>query len=349
MTRLVVYVDVLLVVNLLIDYLLLLLTKAVLRKPVRRVRLLAGALIGAAYALTIFLPALPFPVYVLLHLAVLTAIVAAAFSLHGIRDFIKTACAFFGVNFLFAGLMLALYLFYKPAQMLYQNGVVYFDLDIRLLLALTLLCYAALTVLTRLLRRKAPDDRLFDVVLCSGGKSIREKALLDTGHGLSDGFSDRTVVVAEPRVVRFLAPETISAFLADGAPPTGAAPPVRLIPYASVGREGVLRAFLLDSVQTVRPACIQRSVWLAESPRPFAGGEYAVLLSADFLERGEKNHAEKAKSAARAHPKRAAARRHSLHKRPADPAGATEPRRGGGAAPTARGRGDAGPGGFDNP
>lgn len=343
----VVYVDVLLVVNLLIDYLLLLLTKTLLRKPVRRFRLLCGALVGAVYSLSIFLPQLPFAVFALLHLSALTCIVLAAFSVHGVRDFLKTAGAFFAVNFVFAGCMLAVYLFLKPGNMLYQNGVVYFDLHFRLLLALTLLCYAVLTLLSYLLRRRAPDNRLFEVVLCCGEKSVREKALLDTGHGLRDGFTDRPVVVAERRVVQRLAPQELQPFLFEDALPPKAGRPICLIPFASVGGAGVLRAFRIDCIRTKKPEKVWREVWLAASPQPFASGEYAVLLGADFLERGETEYAKKAEGAAKTPQKRFAFGRPALHKRAADPAGTARPRRRRGASATPGGGGDAGAGGAD--
>lgn len=55
----VVYVDVLLALNLFINYLLLLSGACLLREKVRRWRLLLGAALGAIYALVIFCPSFP--------------------------------------------------------------------------------------------------------------------------------------------------------------------------------------------------------------------------------------------------------------------------------------------------
>lgn len=293
----VVYVDVLLVVNIIIDYFLLLLARALLRKTVRRRRILLGALLGGAYALVIFLPPLPVWLLVPMHIAACALIILAAFPVHGLRDLLKSVGAYFAVSFIFAGLMLGVYLLFRPQKMAIQNGAVYFDLNIRLLLLFTLLCYGFLTLLTKLLRRRTPDDRLFDITLTNQGKSICEKALLDTGHGLSDGFSDRPVLIAEPRVVQSLAPPNVRHFLDGGAPPDGVPETdIRLIPYASVGGKGMLRAISVACVSVPKRGFSLENVLLAQSTEPFASGEYSVLLRSDFFERGGERHVPKDKS-----------------------------------------------------
>ncbi len=293
----VVYVDVLLVMNIIIDYFLLLLARALLRKTVRRRRILLGALLGGAYALVIFLPPLPVWLLIPMHIAACVLIVLAAFPIHGLRDLLKSVSAYFAVSFIFAGLMLGIYLLFRPQYMAIQNGAVYFDLNIRLLLLFTLLCYGFLTLLTKLLRRRTPDDRLFDITLTNHGKSICEKALLDTGHGLSDGFSDRPVLIAEPRVVQSLAPPNLRSFLEGGAPPDGIPETdIRLIPYASIGGKGMLRAISVSCVSVPKLGFSLENVLLAQSTEPFASGEYNVLLCSDFFERGGERYVPKDKS-----------------------------------------------------
>ena len=56
----VVYGDILFLLNLVLDYGLLLVTARIAACPVLRLRLAAGALFGAAYALLIFVPGLQF-------------------------------------------------------------------------------------------------------------------------------------------------------------------------------------------------------------------------------------------------------------------------------------------------
>ena len=344
----VVYVDVLLVVNIIIDYFLLLLARALLRKTVRRRRILLGALLGGAYALVIFLPPLPVWLLIPMHIGACILIILAAFPVHGLRDLLKSVGAYFAVSFIFAGLMLGIYLLFRPQNMAIQNGAVYFDLNIRVLLLFTLLCYGFLTLLSKLLRRRAPDDRLFDITLTNNGKCIYEKALLDTGHGLSDGFSDRPVLIAEPRVVKCLAPSNLHSFLDGGAPPEGiAGTDIRLIPYASIGGKGMLRAISVSCVSVPKRCFSLENVLLAQSVEPFAGGEYSVLLCSDFFERGGKQHVQKNKGLVSKTESTAFLQGCSLHKRPGDFAGAVVQGAGRSASETASGRGDGSAGRSD--
>lgn len=293
----IVYVDVLVVTNLFINFLLLSVTRMLLRKNVSRKRLAAGAALGGFYALVIFLPQLPSAVTVLMHLAASAVIVLAAFPVSGGKDFCKSFAAFFAVSFAFAGLMFALWLGFAPNGMAYQNGAVYFDIDIRVLIVSTAVCYVLLTLTYRLLRRRAPDNSLYDIELTLNGKTVCAKALLDTGHTLSDGFSDRPVLVAAKRVVRRLADAPVYAFLdGEGVPAPENTLPVRLIPYKTIHDSGVLKAIPIDAVFVPSRRYRLQNVWLAESKTDFGASEYEVLLCGDFFERGGKQYAHSGKN-----------------------------------------------------
>lgn len=287
----IVYVDVLLVINLFVNYFLLLVTKTLLHKTVRRKRLVLGAVLGSLYALVIFLPKLPNIVTLLMHLAASCLIVLAAFPVENAKAFFKAFAAFFAVNFAFAGLMLALWLGFRPNGMVYQNGAVYFDIDIKILILSSAACYLLLTLIFRLLRRRAPDNAVYDIELLQNGKTVIAKALLDTGHSLSDGFSDRPVLVASRRVVQRLADASLLPFLkGETAPLSGSAAHIRLIPYSSVRGSGVLKAFCIEEVRVPSRSYRLQNVLLALSETEFSSGEYEVLLCGDFFERGGHSH-----------------------------------------------------------
>lgn len=289
--RLVIYVDVLLVINIFVNYFLLLVTKALLRKQIRRRRLLLGALLGGAYSLIIFLPNLPNVVSLLLNLVASVGMVLAAIPIVGIKDFLKSFAAFFAVNFAFAGLMLALWLGLHPNGMVYNNGAVYFSIDIQILLFSTVGCYVLLMGISRLLRRRAPENALYDIQISTEEKCIHTKALLDTGHTLSDGFSDTPVLVADRSVTEKLANEQLRAYLQGGhAPQPAANCHLRLIPYSTVGGSGVLKAFPVACVRVPARNYELHHVLLAQSAVPFSDKEYSVLLCNDFFERGGKAH-----------------------------------------------------------
>ena len=112
----VVYVDVLLAVNFVVNYLLLLLAARLCRLYCPRPRLLLGALVGAAGALSIFIPGLGLIGSVLLKLGLAVAMSLAAFGRQ--RGLWRGVGALFLISFLFAGLMLALWAAAEPGRLL---------------------------------------------------------------------------------------------------------------------------------------------------------------------------------------------------------------------------------------
>ena len=95
-----IYVDVLFVLNFFITYLLLLLTKSLVKFTSKAGRLLFGALIGGVYSLVILAPNLNFFASLIGKLLVSMLIVAASFNIKRLTVFLKTlACFYFQICF----------------------------------------------------------------------------------------------------------------------------------------------------------------------------------------------------------------------------------------------------------
>lgn len=289
-----VYVDVLVAINIFVNYFLLLSTKGILKINIKRLRLFLGAFAGGLYSLVIFLPDIPNVVSLIMNVAACTVIVLVTFTPKCLKSFIKEFAAFFAVNFIFAGLMLAVWFAFRPESMVYNNAVVYFDIDIKILVISTVACYLVLTVISFFLKRAAPSDRLFDITLTNKGRTIMTKALLDTGNSLKDGFTGKPVIIADKKTVRKLVDEKLYDFF-DGntALKYSGGDGLRLIPYNTVGVSGVLRATVIDSITIHKKNLTLKNVLLAESVTEFANDEYSVLLNNDIInERGGDHAAE---------------------------------------------------------
>ncbi|MDE5964402.1 MAG: sigma-E processing peptidase SpoIIGA, partial [Eubacterium sp.] len=136
-----IYVDVLFVLNFFITYLLLLLTKSLIKFTSKTGRLLIGALIGGVYSLVILLPDLNFFVSLFGKLLVSLLIVASSFDIKRLTVFFKTLACFYFSNMLFLGIILALWLWIKPKGIVVNNGIPYFSIPAGILLMLALAAY----------------------------------------------------------------------------------------------------------------------------------------------------------------------------------------------------------------
>ena len=90
-----IYVDVLLAVNLFINYFLLLATAKFLAVRRLRLRMLAAAALGSAYSLTLLLPEIPVALSLLMKLFMAASLVFLAFPNEGVKRFLKALACFY--------------------------------------------------------------------------------------------------------------------------------------------------------------------------------------------------------------------------------------------------------------
>ena len=166
-----VYVDVLVVVNIFIDFLLLLGTGRFLQLKSKLLRLILASLLGGAQSLVALLPEIPAALNILLDLLFASALVLIAFGKADFRSFLKRTLVFFGVSFFFCGIMVFIYSAFRPKGMEVYNDVVYFNISPILLIILTLICYYIMRVLRKLTMGET-GKRLCTVKLGIAGEAI---------------------------------------------------------------------------------------------------------------------------------------------------------------------------------
>lgn len=127
---LVIYIDVLLVVNLYINYFLVRGTSLMLRRKVSPRRVLLASAVGAVGSLLILVPDLNPILCVLIKIALGIGITFAAFGRQNKIDFLISSLSFLVVSFIFGGAMTALWNIAAPAGIFVRNGTAYFDIPI---------------------------------------------------------------------------------------------------------------------------------------------------------------------------------------------------------------------------
>lgn len=286
-----VYVDVLIAINIFVNYFLLLCVKGILKINVKKYRLFLGALAGGVYSLVIFLPEIPDILTFLMNLTASLLIVLITFKPTKLRLLLKCFTVFFGVSFAFAGIMLALWITFKPSGMIYNNSVVYFNIDIKVLIISTVVCYFLITLISKFSKRSAPDNRIYSVTLFNKNKTVTVNALLDTGNTLRDCFTGKPVIIAEKSVTDKLFDKSVLEFFANGEiPDSENTNRVRIIPVNTVFDKGSLRASVIDGITVNEKNITVKNVLLSQSKNSFQNGEYSVLLNNDIInERGNDN------------------------------------------------------------
>lgn len=235
----VIYADVLLVVNLYINYLLVRCTAIILRRKAGPPRELAAASIGAAGALVIFLPQLHPVIAVMFRTGLGALITLVLFGRQKRVDFLVSLLLFLAVSFGFAGGMMALWYFAAPLGMYYCNGTAYFDIPIGAAAVITAVLYGGFRLTSLVIRRRAPA-RHSRVTLRRDGAEITLDGLADTGNSLRDSFSGKPVVLASLGAVGSIAPQSAVNYHEGRSDQLEG---IRLVPCRTVTAEGLVPVF----------------------------------------------------------------------------------------------------------
>lgn len=288
-----VYADVLIIINLFVNYMLLLCSSKILKLRVPRLRMLLGAAIGSLYGLIIFLPEIPVPAELLMRAAITAVIVLVTFGFTGGAKFLRCFFTFFAVSIGFGGVMFLIWLTAAPNGMIYRGGAVYFDINIVTLAVMTVCCFGVISAVSFFIERRAPRESIAFVRITSEGETAELKAIIDTGNSLRESFSGLPVAVAEKNELSAVLPQAVSDYFngVSGEDNTG----IRLIIHKTVSGTGVMPAFKPDraEIRTVKSRTVTDRLYIAVTDNNLAGGEYSMLLNPEILN-GERNHAETA-------------------------------------------------------
>ncbi len=286
----IIYVDVLVVLNLFVNYFLLLSTSALIHIKVKILRLLLASSVGAIYSLSIFIPINNIFVSVLLKLLCSAIIVLSAFGFHSTKNFLRAYGAFFLSNFIFAGFMFAVWIFFKPNSMIYQSGTVYFDINAAALTFSTVVCYIISALISHILKRRAPDSHIVKITISINGTEVSGLALFDTGNTLKEPFSSYPVIICEYKLIHKIIPTNLDNILNNPNQYDISNSNIRLVNFNSIGGSGLLPAFKPDYIiiENGKEKRKRENVYIGIYKGILSNGEYNALVGNLFFEATEK-------------------------------------------------------------
>lgn len=239
--RLVVYADILVILNLIVDYFLLSVSAAILRVKLSVFRQLASAAVGALSSLYIFAPNLGIIIDVIFRAAVCAVMVLCAFGFRGAKRFLRAAGVLFLVTCGFGGIMSAVWSIFKPHGMTVVNSVVYFNISPAVLIGVSVITYLLFMLLKAIFSRTSELAERCEITVTAEEKSITMDAIVDTGNSIKDYLSGSEVIIADR--------EFVKALLGSDSPDTDTRlnSRYRILPLSTVSGGGTLDGFRCDS------------------------------------------------------------------------------------------------------
>lgn len=261
-----VYVDVLIFLNIIIDFFILLSLKTVFNIDVTNKRLVISSIIISIFSLLALIPQINFILNIIINILTAAASVFIGFGKCSIANFIKRVCVFFAINFIFAGIMIAIYMLFKPSRLAIINNVVYFDISPLLLIILTLCCYIILYIFKRIAGKQGVMEKIYRVHIKVNDKSYSFFGKVDTGCDVKEPFSGAPVIIVEKSVFNDLKIDDYN---------------YRIIPFSSLGGEGILNGIKAQEV-IIGEHKIEKDIYIGLCENIF-NGEIKALIPNDIF------------------------------------------------------------------
>lgn len=295
-----VYLDVVMLENLSMNYIILFATGYLMKIKMKQLRLILSSLLGGIYAVVAYLEILP--IYSSLFMKIILSIVMvyAAFHPKGIKNLCKQLVIFYLTSFAFGGCAFFLLYFIRPQDILMRNGVYVgtYPIKIALLGGIVgfIVVYIAFKVVKTKLRKK---DIVYTVEIKIGEKVLKVNAMLDTGNMLKDPISGMPVIVVEKAKLYSLLPSKLldnieqmiggdGESLIDQIEEKDIWAKFRMIPFSSVGKQnGIMLGFKADEVTIEKDEGVQtrKDVIIGIFNHSLSKNEhYSALIGLDMLE-----------------------------------------------------------------
>ncbi len=247
----VLYADVLIVVNFIVDYFLIAISARFLHKRPRLWRQLLSAFLGGIFSLYILLPQSGFLLQSTVQIFMCAALSFVAFGFDSIKSFCRSTAVLFLTNFAYSGAMIAVWLIFKPNGMVINNSVVYFNISPLFLIVFSVLGYFIVAFLRRALQKNFSASSRCEVTVKCGQNSLMLEGIVDTGNSLCDVFGLSQIFITEAEIVdAVLGVEKQNATR------------FRAIPCGTVTGERLLDGYRIDSAVV----CFEKKKYTFKSP-----------------------------------------------------------------------------------
>ena len=293
-----IYVDVVLMENLIMNYIILLATGLVLKLKIKHIRLLFGSLLGAIYSIVTYTGILKIYSNFILKIILSIIIVYIAYNPQTVKKLSKELLFFYLISFVFGGAAFALIYIVKPQDILMKNGLFLGTSPLKtIILAAIIAFFIIVTAFTIIRKKLTKKDIIYKIEVKINNKLIQAEALIDTGNMLKEPITNLPVVVIERTLLYDCIPKEILNHLEDIIGGDFEKIPeeirnqyisrLKLIPFSSLGKQnGMLIGIKPEYIKIIKDEQVEikKDVIIAIYNRSFTKkGEYRALMGMEFV------------------------------------------------------------------
>ncbi len=205
-----IYIDVVLIENLIMNFIILLATGIILKEKIKVIRIIIASLLGAVYSIVSYMSILEIYSSMILKIILSVLIIYIAFNPQTMKKMWKDILIFYLTSFVFGGAAFALIYIVKPQDILMKNGLFLGTYPLKTIILGSILAFVVLILAFKVVKsRITKKDMLCDVEIQLNGKKIQTSAMIDTGNLLKEPISNTPVIVVEHTLLYDCMPKDI--------------------------------------------------------------------------------------------------------------------------------------------
>lgn len=193
-----IYIDIVLIENLIMNYIILFTTAIVLKIKVNHIRLILASLLGAGYSIIAYMGIIKVYSSIILKIILSVLIIYIAFNPQNIKKMCKDLLLFYLVSFVFGGAAFALIYIIKPQNILMKNGLFLGTYTLKTVMLGAVVAFCIIIGAFAIIKNKISKKDMFcEIEILINQKKIKTKAMIDTGNMLKEPITNVPVIVVE--------------------------------------------------------------------------------------------------------------------------------------------------------
>lgn len=293
-----IYVDVVLIENLIMNYIILLATGLILKTKLKHLRLIIASLLGAVYSIVAYINFLEIYSNFFLKILLSVIIVYIAFNPQTMKKMWKSLLIFYLTSFVFGGAAFALIYIIRPQDILMKNGLFLGTYPLKTVILAAIVAFIVIITAFTIVKTKVTKKDMFcNIEIKLNGKILKTKALIDSGNMLKEPITNTPVVVIERSLLYEYLPKEILNHLDDiiGGDLKKIPEEIRnqyisrlkLIPFSSLGKQngmliGIKPEYLkiIKEEQEIKKENVILGIYNKSLTKK---GEYRALMGMEFI------------------------------------------------------------------
>lgn len=205
-----VYLDIILLENICMNYIILLATGLILKTKISYLRILLSSLLGSIYAVCSYITKLEIYSTIIMKILLSIAMIYLAFNSKNIKQMLKQLVIFYLTSFAFGGCAFALLYFVKPQNILMKNGVYIGTYPLKIAILGGIIGFIIIIISFKIIKGRMNKKSMFcDIEIYFKEKTSNVHTLIDTGNLLKEPITGSSVIVVEKEKLYGLIPNEI--------------------------------------------------------------------------------------------------------------------------------------------